>query len=48
MGDQAVVKQGTIICQGCGKEIDADKNTNGVKTWYGICIDCADKKEKKK
>ncbi|WP_338448799.1 GapA-binding peptide SR1P [Niallia oryzisoli] len=46
MSDQAVVKQGTIICQECGKEIDAVENTNGVKTWYGICRDCADIKEK--
>ncbi|WP_394236508.1 GapA-binding peptide SR1P [Niallia oryzisoli] len=46
MTDQAVVRQGTIICQVCEKEIDAVENTNGVKTWYGICKDCSDQKEK--
>jgi hypothetical protein len=38
------VKQGTIICQVCGKEIDAVDTEEGVKVWYGICTGCSEKK----
>lgn len=46
MSTQTLVKQGTIVCQDCGKEIAAVGNVNGVKTWYGICPECATNKKK--
>ncbi|WP_187118959.1 GapA-binding peptide SR1P [Bacillus marasmi] len=46
MSTQTIVKQGTIICQECGKEIAAVGNVNGVKTWYGVCTDCNSEKKK--
>jgi len=47
MTSQTVIKKGTIVCQECGEEIDAVETKEGVKTWYGICQDCKDKKEQK-
>lgn len=46
MATLTVVKQGTIVCQVCGKEIGAVENVDSVKTWYGICKECANKKKK--
>ncbi|WP_144061468.1 GapA-binding peptide SR1P [Bacillus sp. 1NLA3E] len=46
MSSIAVVKQGTIVCQVCGKEIGAVENVDSVKTWYGICHECVIKKKK--
>ncbi|NMD72604.1 GapA-binding peptide SR1P [Bacillus sp. DNRA2] len=46
MSTQTLVKQGTIVCQECGKEIAAVGNVNGVKIWYGICPECTTNKKK--
>lgn len=35
------VKQNTIVCQECEKEIDTFDSSEGVKTWYGVCTDCS-------
>ncbi|MEK1831201.1 GapA-binding peptide SR1P [Priestia megaterium] len=44
MTKQTNVKQGTIICQVCGKVIENVENYEGVKTWYGKCAeDCSRK-----
>lgn len=45
VSSQTIVKQGTIVCHVCEKEIEAVDN-DGVKIWYGICDECADKKKK--
>ncbi|WP_140456720.1 GapA-binding peptide SR1P [Priestia megaterium] len=44
MNKQVNVKQGTIVCQVCGKVIENVDNSKGVKTWYGKCSeDCSRK-----
>ncbi|MFF2593683.1 GapA-binding peptide SR1P [Priestia megaterium] len=44
MNKQVNVKQGTIVCQVCGKVIENVDNSEGVKTWYGKCSeDCSRK-----
>ncbi|MHA2961412.1 GapA-binding peptide SR1P [Priestia megaterium] len=44
MNNQVNVKQGTIVCQVCGKVIENVENSEGVKTWYGKCSeDCSRK-----
>lgn len=45
MSEQTAVKQGTIICQECGKEIETVDCSEGVKTWYGVCNDCTNKEK---
>lgn len=45
MAEYLNVKQGTIICQNCGDVIDSVDSTEGVKTWYGICVDCSNEKK---
>lgn len=43
MDKQIDLKQGTVVCQVCGKVI-AIIDSKGVKTWYGQCpTDCSEK-----
>jgi len=46
MAEQLKVKQGTIICQVCEDVIDTVDSPEGVKTWYGVCKGCSNKKIK--
>ncbi|QGQ45376.1 GapA-binding peptide SR1P [Metabacillus sediminilitoris] len=39
------VKQNTILCQECGEVIDTIDSSEGVKTWFGICTNCAIEKQ---
>jgi len=46
MAEKLPVKQGTIVCQVCGKMIEAVESQEGVKTWYGKCTeDCSSLRE---
>lgn len=45
MAEQLKTKQGTIICQTCEKVIEIVDSQDGVKTWYGMCTDCAEEKK---